>query len=277
MGACRDGGDCHRGSIDRAALGIDGRIPRNFRMGIVRIYAGAGTGGGPQLGRRDPYGSDDLDRGRPPGNAVARDRRLFQGIHVPIGSNSIRSRTGAVVSHLLRGVVDNTADCRSVYRPRRSRDHGDVSVRLEDLEVGQSAEITKTISSEDVARFAEITGDFNPVHLDEAVAEKSFFGGRVAHGMLTAGLISAALAGKLPGPGTVYLSQTLRFTAPVRIGDTVTTRVEVTELIPAKRRVKLSTVCRNQKNEVVVNGEAMVLLPESAEYDVFEITGAQVK
>jgi len=150
-------------------------------------------------------------------------------------------------------------------------------VRLEELEVGQSAEFTKTVSSEDVARFAEITGDFNPVHLDEAVAEKSFFGGRVAHGMLTAGLISATLAGKLPGPGTVYLSQTLRFTAPVRIGDTVTTRVEVTELIPAKRRVKLSTVCRNQKNEMVLNGEAMVLLPESAEYDVFEITGAQVK
>jgi 3-hydroxybutyryl-CoA dehydratase len=152
-----------------------------------------------------------------------------------------------------------------------------VTVKLEELEVGQSAEFTKTVSSEDVERFAEITGDFNPVHLDEAVAEKSFFGGRVAHGMLTAGLISATLAGKLPGPGTVYLSQTLRFTAPVRIGDTVTTRVEVTELIPAKRRVKLSTVCRNQKNEVVVNGEAMVLLPESAEYDVFEITGAQVK
>ncbi len=150
-------------------------------------------------------------------------------------------------------------------------------MRLEELQVGQSAEFTKTVSSEDVARFAEITGDFNPVHLDEAVAEKSFFGGRVAHGMLTAGLISATLAGKLPGPGTVYLSQTLRFTAPVRIGDTVTTRVEVTELIPAKRRVKLSTVCRNQKNEVVVNGEAMVLLPESAEYDVFEITSAQVK
>ena len=150
-------------------------------------------------------------------------------------------------------------------------------MRLEELEVGQSAEFTKTVSSEDVERFAEITGDFNPVHLDDAVAEKSVFGGRVAHGMLTAGLISATLAGKLPGPGTVYLSQTLRFTAPVRIGDTVTTRVEVTELIPAKRRVKLSTVCRNQKNEVVVNGEAMVLLPESAEYDVFEITGAQVK
>lgn len=152
-----------------------------------------------------------------------------------------------------------------------------MSVRLEELEVGQSAEFTKTVSSEDVARFAEITGDFNPVHLDEAVAEKSFFGGRIAHGMLTAGLISATLAMKLPGAGTVYLSQTLRFTAPVRIGDTVTTRVEVTELIPAKRRVKLSTICKNQKNEVVLNGEAMVLLPESAEHDAAEITGAQIK
>jgi 3-hydroxybutyryl-CoA dehydratase len=152
-----------------------------------------------------------------------------------------------------------------------------VSVRLEELEVGQSAEFTKTVSSEDVARFAEITGDFNPVHLDEAVAEKSVFGGRIVHGMLTAGLISATLAGKLPGPGSVYLSQTLRFTAPVRIGDTVTTRVEVTELITAKRRVKLSTVCKNQKNEVVLNGEAIVLLPETQNTMPVEITGAQVK
>lgn len=138
-------------------------------------------------------------------------------------------------------------------------------MRFEELELGQSAEFGKMISSEDVALFAQITGDFNPVHLDEAAAAKSLFGGRIAHGMLTAGLISATLAGKLPGPGSVYLSQTLRFTAPVRIGDTVTARVEVIEMIIAKRRVRLSTICRNQNGDKVVDGEAIVLVPEAAE------------
>jgi len=138
-------------------------------------------------------------------------------------------------------------------------------VRFEELELGQSAEFGKTISSEDVALFAQITGDSNPVHLDEAAAAKSRFGGRVAHGMLTAGLISATLGRKLPGPGCVYLSQTLRFTAPVRIGDTVTARVEVIEVIIPKRRVKLSTVCTNQNGDKVVDGEAILLVPETAD------------
>jgi 3-hydroxybutyryl-CoA dehydratase len=152
-----------------------------------------------------------------------------------------------------------------------------VRVTFEELEVGQNAEFTKTISSEDVARFAEITGDFNPVHLDEAVAAKSRFGGRIAHGVLTAGLISAALAGKLPGPGSIYLSQTLRFKGPVRIGDTVTARVEITELIVPKRRVKLSTVCRNQEGDVVIDGEATVLVPESVEDKASEVASAHAQ
>jgi len=150
-------------------------------------------------------------------------------------------------------------------------------MKLEELQVGQSAEFAKTVSSEDVVLFAEITGDFNPVHLDEAAAAKSRFGGRIAHGMLTAGMISATLAGKLPGPGSVYLSQTLRFTAPVRIGDTVTTRVEVTELNVPKRHVKLSTVCRNQKGDTVVEGEALVLLPRSVEAKSDEAASAEVR
>lgn len=137
-------------------------------------------------------------------------------------------------------------------------------MRFEELEVGQTAEFEKTISSEDVMRFAEITGDFNPVHVDEVTAAASPFGGRIAHGMLTAGLISAALAGKLPGPGSIYLSQSLRFTRPVRIGDTVTVFVQLTELVVPKRRAKLSTVCRNQRGETVLEGEALVLLPEEA-------------
>ena len=137
-------------------------------------------------------------------------------------------------------------------------------MRFEDLRVGQSAELAKTVSEADVAGFAEITGDFNPVHLDETAASKSMFKGRIAHGMLSAGLISATLAGKLPGSGSVYLSQTLRFTAPVRIGDTVTTRVEIIEINPARRRVKLTTICRNQHERTVVDGEALVLIPEES-------------
>lgn len=151
-------------------------------------------------------------------------------------------------------------------------------MNLEELRVGQSAELAKTVSSEDVVLFAEITGDFNPVHLDEAAAAKSRFGGRIAHGMLTAGLISATIAGRLPGPGSVYLGQTLRFTAPVRIGDTVTTRVEVTELNLPKRRVKLSTVCRNQKGDVVVDGEATVFVPAPpVEAEAGEAASAEVR
>jgi len=133
-------------------------------------------------------------------------------------------------------------------------------MKFEEIEVGQSAEFTKSISDEDVMSFAKITGDFNPVHVDEVTASNSRFGGRIAHGMLTAGLISAALAGKLPGPGSVYLSQTLRFTGPVRIGDTVTATVQVIEIVAAKRRVKLSTVCSNQRGEKVIEGEALVMV-----------------
>jgi 3-hydroxybutyryl-CoA dehydratase len=133
-------------------------------------------------------------------------------------------------------------------------------MKFEEIEVGQSAEFTKSISDEDVMSFAKITGDFNPVHVDEVAASSSQFGGRIAHGMLTAGLISAALAGKLPGPGSVYLSQTLRFTAPVRIGDIVTATVQVIEIAAAKRRVKLSTVCTNQRGEKVIDGEALVMV-----------------
>ena len=135
-----------------------------------------------------------------------------------------------------------------------------MTMKFEEIEVGQSAEFTKSISDEDVMSFAKITGDFNPVHVDEVTASNSRFGGRIAHGMLTAGLISAALAGKLPGPGSVYLSQTLRFTGPVRIGDTVTATVQVIEIVAAKRRVKLSTVCSNQRGEKVIEGEALVMV-----------------
>jgi len=132
-------------------------------------------------------------------------------------------------------------------------------MRIEDLRVGQSAEFGKTISDEDVSMFARATGDFNPVHLDEEVAAKSRFKGRIAHGMLSAGVISAAIAGHFPG--SIYMSQSLRFTAPVRIGDKVTARIEVVEVIVPKNRVRLATVCTNQNGEKVVDGEALVLVP----------------
>ena len=135
-------------------------------------------------------------------------------------------------------------------------------MRFEDLAVGQHAEHAKTVTEADVVLFAGVTGDFNPAHVDAVAAARSRFGGRIAHGMLSAGFISAAIAMRLPGPGSIYLGQTLRFTAPVRIGDTITARVEVLELVPGKRRVKLSTVCRNQRGETVIDGEATVLLPD---------------
>ncbi len=129
------------------------------------------------------------------------------------------------------------------------------------LAVGQWAEMHKTVGESDVQGFAAISGDFNPVHMDEAAAEKSIFGGRIAHGMLSAGFISACLAMQLPGPGSIYLSQTLSFKRPVRLGDTITTRVEIVDWNEGKRRARLATTCRNQRDEVVIDGEALVMVP----------------
>jgi 3-hydroxybutyryl-CoA dehydratase len=133
------------------------------------------------------------------------------------------------------------------------------------MTVGQSAERSKTVTEADVVLYAGITGDFNPAHVNAVEAERSRFGGRIAHGMLSAGFISAAIAMRLPGPGTIYLAQTLRFTGPVRIGDTVTARVEVAEVLAARRRVRLTTTCRNQRGEVVLDGEATVMVPKEEE------------
>ena len=129
-----------------------------------------------------------------------------------------------------------------------------------DLRVGDAAEIRKTIADEDVRAFAELTGDRNPVHLDEEYAARTRFGRRIAHGMLGASLISAVLANELPGRGTVYLSQTLRFTAPVFLGDTVTARVVVKHVREDKPVVTLETYCTNERGERVVEGEAVVLV-----------------
>lgn len=135
-------------------------------------------------------------------------------------------------------------------------------VPFDELHPGRSAELTRTVTESDVTLFAGITGDFNPVHVDAVAARASTFGGRIAHGMLTAGLVSAVLGTRLPGPGCIYVGQTLRFTRPVRIGDTVTARVEVTDVIEERRRILLDTTCRNQDGETVLEGEAEVLIPE---------------
>ena len=132
--------------------------------------------------------------------------------------------------------------------------------RIDEIHVGDVAELAKTVTETDIALFAGVTGDFNPVHIDQVAAERSMFKGRVAHGMLSAGFISAVIGMKLPGTGSIYLSQSLRFTKPVRIGDTVTARVEVLEVLATKRRVRLATACRNQHGETVVEGEAVVMV-----------------
>ena len=135
-------------------------------------------------------------------------------------------------------------------------------MKFEELTLGQSAEFTKTVTETDVVMYAGITGDFNPMHVDEVTASQSRFGSRIAHGMLSAGFISAGIGMKLPGPGAIYMGQTLRFTKPVRIGDTVTAHLEVIELIPEKKRLKLSTQCRNQDGVVLIEGEATIMMLE---------------
>ena len=133
--------------------------------------------------------------------------------------------------------------------------------------VGDKAEIAKTIEQSDIDAFADVTGDHNPVHVDEEFAKTTRFGKRIAHGMLTASLISAVLANKLPGAGSVYLGQTLQFVAPVFPGDEVTARVTVKEIREDKPIMKLETVCVNQRDEVVIRGEATVLLPQKGTKD----------
>lgn len=128
------------------------------------------------------------------------------------------------------------------------------------LKIGDTASLSKEITEKEVQLFGELTGDFNPVHFDEEFAKTTRFGRRIAHGMLGASLISAALANKLPGSGTVYLSQTLKFTAPVYLDDTVTVTVTVTNVKEGKAIVTLETVCTNQNGETLIKGEAVVLV-----------------
>ncbi len=130
-----------------------------------------------------------------------------------------------------------------------------------DFAVGQSAELERTLSEADVMAFAALTGDYNPVHVDDVAAAASPFGERIVHGMLTASLLSTVLAMQLPGPGAIYVSQAVRFLRPVKFGETVTARVEITAIDPARLRLTLSTTIRNARGKSVIDGEAIVQLP----------------
>ncbi|MGA6925642.1 MAG: MaoC family dehydratase [Desulfosarcina sp.] len=132
---------------------------------------------------------------------------------------------------------------------------------FDQLSVGDSDRFTKTVTDADVYLFAGVTGDLNPAHIDETYAQGTFFKTRIAHGMLSAGFISAVIGMRLPGPGTVYMRQELNFLAPVRIGDTVTATVEVIEKLGEKKRVRLKTTCVNQDGTTVLEGEALVSPP----------------
>lgn len=134
------------------------------------------------------------------------------------------------------------------------------TVYIDDLEVGLSRELSKTFTNKDIEQFAAISMDHNPIHLCDEYGKESVFGGRIAHGMLTASLLSAVIGEHLPGRGTIYLGQSLRFIAPVRPGDRVTARVTVTEIKPEKRHVTLDCVC-TVGDTVVLKGEALVLAP----------------
>ena len=128
-------------------------------------------------------------------------------------------------------------------------------------EIGEAAQLSKTVKDEDIRIFAEVTGDKNPLHLDDEFASKTIFKRKIAHGFLTAGLISSVIGSKLPGNGTIYLSQTLNFLAPVYIGDEITAKVEVLQVLKGGKRLRLKTQVINQNRTVVVDGEALVMPP----------------
>ena len=134
---------------------------------------------------------------------------------------------------------------------------------IEELQVGDTAKFSKTVSESDVYLFAGVTGDLNPAHVNEDYAKDTFFKTRIAHGMLSASFISTVIGTMLPGPGTVYMRQEVSFLAPVKMGDTITAIVEIAEIIADKKRVRLKTYCVNQENTIVVDGEALVSPPRA--------------
>ena len=149
---------------------------------------------------------------------------------------------------------------RVIRMPDQSRSAQDYPQAWDLLEVGDKASFRKTITDGDISMFAGATGDTNPYHFDDLYSSKGMFGKRIAHGMLVTGLISTVLGTRLPGPGTIYLSQKIDFKQPVYIGDTITAVAEVIKIHESKPIVTLTTNCYNQNNEIVVEGEAVVLV-----------------
>lgn len=141
-----------------------------------------------------------------------------------------------------------------------ARDHAFPVLYFEDLTLGQRGTLMRTVMEADLGRFAEISGDTNPIHLSERYAQATRFGQRIAHGMFTASLVSAILGTRMPGPGAVYLSQSLQFLGPVRIGDVVCATVEIVELVPERRRARLFCEC-TVDSRAVLEGEAWVAVP----------------
>ncbi len=134
---------------------------------------------------------------------------------------------------------------------------------IDTIQLGDSASFTKTVTETDVIMYAGVSGDFNPAHIDAEHAKGTMFGQRIAHGMLSAGFISNVLGTQLPGPGTIYMGQELRFVKPVYIGDTVTAICTVIDRVPEKNRLKLETIVTNQKGEKVITGVATVMPPKA--------------
>jgi len=132
--------------------------------------------------------------------------------------------------------------------------------KYEDIRIGQHAEYVRTVTSEDIEMFGQVSGDYNPLHFNEDWAKTTMFKGRIAHGILTATYVSTVIGMKLPGPGTIYLSQSMKFRRPVRIGDTITARVEVIDKNDERELLTLKTVCINQEDKVVLDGDAVVTL-----------------
>ncbi|WP_066890894.1 MaoC family dehydratase [Clostridium nigeriense] len=133
---------------------------------------------------------------------------------------------------------------------------------IKEINIGDKSSYSRTVSEADVILFGGVSGDLNPAHFNEEYSKETMFKGRIAHGMLSASYISTVLGMNLPGPGTIYLSQDLKFTSPVKFGDTITATVEVIEKIEEKNRIILETICVNQRGEVVVKGKAMVMPPK---------------
>jgi acyl dehydratase len=154
----------------------------------------------------------------------------------------------------------NLQEVRFLQKRREGDSMSLIQRIFSEVSVGMRASLSRKLTREDVERFADVTGDRNPIHVDEEYAGRSHFGRTIAHGMFGASLISAVLGTDLPGPGALYMEQSLRFRKPVFIGDTLTATVEITALYSAKNQIRLSTICTNQTDDIVIAGEAVLHL-----------------